>query len=83
MTLPWIIAMTVGVLVVVTALTYVLLDGELFLAVIAGVLAGAFAFVIPMAINSANDYEQWCRAQGGHTDTHSESTVVTTVNGSG
>jgi hypothetical protein len=83
MTLPWIITMAAGVLVVVFGVIIVFFDDDKAMAAIIAVPLAGIAFCIPMMINAQHAYERWCRAQGGHTDTHSESTVVTTVNGSG
>jgi hypothetical protein len=46
-------------------------------------LVGGLAFAIPMGIREDHSYQVWCAAQGGHTDSHTSTSVVTTVNANG
>lgn len=44
---------------------------------------GLFSVGIPMAMRESADYATWCSAQGGHVDSSTSMSPVTTVGGNG
>ncbi len=46
-------------------------------------IVGIVTVAVPFALRWEADYETWCAAQGGHVDTSTSTTVVSTGKGAG
>ena len=81
----WILAFALVVAAIAGGVTWIFVDHDDAAPPVglAAATVGLLAFAVPMAIRESHAYEVWCVAQGGHTDSHTDTTVVPVINGDG